>query len=366
MKRSAAIILFSALAPLFTTVTAQQTCNITSPCGEAAPCCSDFGFCSEDFCRGGCNPLKSFAPTSCTPLPMCESKTYTFTDTSRIINATQFDGNVSRYDWTIDNPKLEIPQHIGISQGNLALFLSEANQGTRISTTRYVHYGRVTATMQVGRWDGVITTFIGMSDPHDEIDWEFPGKGGATEGQSNWFWLGVIVPDNGGYHKMTDDFHDYTIDWSPDRLNWEIDGKVVRTLRKADTLNQNDGVYHYPTTPMRVQLSIWPAGIPSSPKGVIEWSGGMINWNDPDYKAAGHFYMQVKKLVVDCNISGNLAPPADALTYVYGANVSGIPSVAYSNESAMSAAPPPTYIFGLRNLAPLMAAAIVALAALVF
>ena len=36
-----------------------------------------------------------------------------------------------------------------------------------------------------------MTAFITMSDIHDEIDWEFPGDQ-VTEGQSNYFWQGVI------------------------------------------------------------------------------------------------------------------------------------------------------------------------------
>ena len=33
--------------------------------------------------------------------------------------------------------------------------------------------------------------------------------------------------------------------------------------------------------------SLWPAGINTSAPGTIEWSGGLINWNDPDYTSAG-------------------------------------------------------------------------------
>ena len=46
-------------------------------------------------------------------------------------------------------------------------------------------------TVKTGRWGGVVTAFITMSDIKDEIDWEFPGAK-TTEGQSNFFWQGVI------------------------------------------------------------------------------------------------------------------------------------------------------------------------------
>lgn len=85
---------------------------------------------------------------------------------------------------------------------------------------------------------------------------------------------------------MTDtyaNYHDYTIDWQPEVLRFLIDDKEVRSIKKADTLK--DGVYQYPTTPARIQLSIWPAGISSMPQGTVQWAGGMINWQDPDYLA---------------------------------------------------------------------------------
>jgi len=67
-----------------------------------------------------------------------------------------------------------------------------------------------------------------------------------------------VLAAQGGKHNMSSDgasnYHDYTIDWQPDRLNWEIDGKVVRTLRREDTIDQNSGIYKYPSTPSRVQF----------------------------------------------------------------------------------------------------------------
>lgn len=47
------------------------------------------------------------------------------------------------------------------------------------------------STVKSGRWGGVVTAFIMMSDIKDEIDWEFPGNH-TTEGQTNYFWQGVI------------------------------------------------------------------------------------------------------------------------------------------------------------------------------
>ena len=51
--------------------------------------------------------------------------------------------------------------------------------------------GRFVYAVKTGRWGGVVTAFITMSDIKDEIDWEFPGNQ-TTEGQSNYFWQGVV------------------------------------------------------------------------------------------------------------------------------------------------------------------------------
>lgn len=82
-----------------------------------------------------------------------------------------------------------------------------------------------------------------------------------------------------------DNYHDFTISWMPDTLTWLVDGKVVRTLSRTSAVQ--NGVSQYPDTPSRVQLSLWPAGINTSAAGTVQWAGGMINWNDPDYVSAG-------------------------------------------------------------------------------
>lgn len=99
------------------------------------------------------------------------------------------------------------------SGGELALLLTENNGGSRISSTRYLHYGTVTArskhprstshrehrsttspflsSVKTGRWGGVVTAFITMSAVRDEIDWEWPGAN-TTQAQTNYFWQGFV------------------------------------------------------------------------------------------------------------------------------------------------------------------------------
>ncbi|THU87755.1 glycoside hydrolase family 16 protein [Dendrothele bispora CBS 962.96] len=308
------------------------TCNSTSPC--------EFGFCGTDnFCLGGCNPLASHDLTSCRPNPICQDATHTFADNSRILsNGTFFDGNATEYDWVVDKGNI---MNTNSSGGELAMLLTETNGGTRLSSTRYIHYGKVTATMKTGKWGGVVTAFITMSDIKDEIDWEFPGAA-TTEGQTNFFWQGVIPQQTHGdtSKDLTDTFqnyHDYTIDWQPDSLTFSIDNNVVRTVKASDF--QSNGANQFPNTPSRIQLSLWPAGIDSMPSGTVEWAGGMINWDDSDYQSAGHFYALVKQITIQCNdqqSANGTTKQSDTTGYVYGSNsTSEQPSVAFTNSSTL-------------------------------
>jgi hypothetical protein len=78
--------------------------------------------------------------------------------------------------------------------------------------------------------------------------------------------------------------------------------------------------------------SIWPAGIESSAPGTVEWAGGMIDWDDPDYVAAGQFYAMVQSVTVLC------APPqqqgVNLTSYVYSSNQTvAEPLISYTNRS---------------------------------
>jgi len=331
---------FLAALPLllaaFSGVAEATACNATSPCPLSAPCCSEYGFCGTgSFCLGGCDPFASNTLDSCRPEPICKDANFTFADQSRILtNGTFFDGNSTEYDWLVDKGNIQN------SNGDLAIILSETNGGTRLSSTRYVHYGTITARLKTGRWAGVVTAFITMSDVKDEIDWEFPGAA-TTTGQSNYFWQGVIPTgkNNGQTHSGLSDtfsnYHDYTIDWQPDALTFSIDGKAVRTVKKTDTINST-GIANYPSTPSRVQLSLWPAGIPGTPQGTVDWAGGMIDWNDPDYVSAGHFYALVHSVAIKCTGTQPVSATSNLTSYVYGGNRSDTaPTIIYSNSSTM-------------------------------
>ena len=112
-------------------------------------------------------------------------------------------------------------------------------------------------------------------------------------------------------------FHTYTIDWQPDQLTWSIDGNNVRTLKKSDTFNKTDNQYHYPQTPARVQLSLWPAGISKNGQGTVTWSGGLINWNTADVQKNGYYYSIFKDVNVQCYDAPSGANVSGKTSYIY-------------------------------------------------
>lgn len=62
----------------------------------------------------------------------------------------------------------------------------------------------------------------------------------------------------------------------------------------------------------------------------------MINWDDPDYKAAGHFYASVNQVTVNCSTAYASSNP-NITSYVYGGsqNQSSTPTITLSNHSTL-------------------------------
>jgi hypothetical protein len=89
----------------------------------------------------------------------------------------------------------------------------------------------------------------------------------------------------------------YAINWTPDAINWIIDGNVVRTLEAASAGNQ------YPQTPMQVRIGTWCGGCSGEPQGTVEWAGGPTTFSGAPY------IMTITSLEIDN------ANPAGSYTY---------------------------------------------------
>ncbi len=97
-----------------------------------------------------------------------------------------------------------------------------------------------------------------------------------------------------------ENYHTYEIDWTPDEINWLVDGQVGRTKKRSDTWNATANQWAFPQTPSRVQLSLWPAGLASNGQGTIDWAGGLVDWDSPDIKANGYYYAAFESVTVSC------------------------------------------------------------------
>lgn len=132
-----------------------------------------------------------------------------------------------------------------------------------------------------------------------------------------------------------DTYHTYEFDWKPDQITWSIDGKVMRTVKKSDTFNSTTNSFHYPQTPSRVQLSLWPAGSPKNGKGTIEWAGGLVNWNSADVQANGYYYAIFKDVNVDCYTPQTGANVTGSKAYIYTSPDGTNSSVAETNDQTI-------------------------------
>lgn len=143
-----------------------------------------------------------------------------------------------------------------------------------IQSEFYLMFGVVEVHMKAASGQGIISSIVLESDDLDEVDWEFMG-GNHTHAETNYFGKGNTTDfTRAVYYPMAtpgpmDAFHNYTVLWTKDVIEWYIDTVKVRTLHYKDAL----GGYNFPQTPMNVRLGIWAGGDPSNNNGTIEWAG---------------------------------------------------------------------------------------------
>ncbi|KAL1887826.1 putative glycosidase CRH2 [Ceratocystis pirilliformis] len=296
----------------------QVECSLETKCPESAPCCSQYGACGTGaFCLGGCDPRMSFSLDSCVPGPVCESKTYKWDDPDRIVSTSKYLGDPSKADWVYQGNPME-------HNGNILLTMPKNSVGTVMATSAYMWYGNVKAKFKTSRGAGVVTAFILMSDVKDEIDYEFIGVDLSTA-QTNYYFQGIPDYNNGGnmsdISNTFDEFHEYEIRWTPDQIDWLVDGRVGRSKKRADTWNATAQQWDFPQTPARVQLSLWPGGLATNGKGTIDWAGGEIDWNGEDIQKHGYYYATFSEVTVEC-YDAPTAPGSNKKTSYYYSDIS--------------------------------------------
>jgi beta-glucanase (GH16 family) len=147
----------------------------------------------------------------------------------------------------------------------------------------YMLFGRFEVVMRAASGKGIISSAILQSEALDEVDWEWKGSNSSI--LTNYFGKGdTSTFDRGEDFDLgfapQDDFHNYTIDWTKDRIEWWVDGKKLRTLTPAQAKSGT----RYPQTPMNIRLGIWAAGdTKNNDVGVVEWAGGETDFNAGPY-----------------------------------------------------------------------------------
>lgn len=213
----------------------------------------------------------------------------------RVVDISDYLGDSSKADWVSQGEPL-------VYNNNVLLTMPKNSVGTVLSSTVYMWYGNVKARFKTSRGAGVITAFILFSDVKDEIDFEFVGTELETA-QTNYYFQGVTDYHNSGNLSTTDTFdnwHTYEVHWTPDKIEWLIDGEVGRTKNKADTWNETSQNFQFPQTPARVQLSLWPGGLASNLQGTIDWAGGEIDWDSSDIQNYGYYFATFSEVDIEC------------------------------------------------------------------
>ncbi|KAF2450791.1 glycoside hydrolase family 16 protein [Karstenula rhodostoma CBS 690.94] len=144
----------------------------------------------------------------------------------------------------------------------------------------YIFFGRVEIVMRAAPGQGIVSSAILQSECLDEIDWEFLGTN-TTHALTNYFGKGNTTDyTRGKDYKMKsapqDDYHNYTIDWTKERVHWYIDDEMVRELKYEEAL----GGKNYPQTPMNVRLGAWSGGdVDNNNQYTVDWAGGPTDFS---------------------------------------------------------------------------------------
>jgi endo-1,3-1,4-beta-glycanase ExoK len=147
---------------------------------------------------------------------------------------------------------------VATTRNDLRLTLSDRGGKVRplgcpeIRTKARLGYGLYEARIRSAAGSGLVTAFFTYVGPptgsaeHDEIDFEFLGKDPHTVNVTQ-FTNGK--PYDGKVIQLDFDasqtFHNYGFEWTPDKIRWYVDGKVVSETPVGDKIPRNPGNLHF-------------------------------------------------------------------------------------------------------------------------
>ena len=168
----------------------------------------------------------------------------------------------------------------------LAFAQNKPYKGAEIFTKQQYRYGKMEVRMRAAKASGIISNFFTYKNGSEkgdtfweEIDIEVFGKNGARSWQSNMVTgqgNGANLQRKEGVHNQNglgDAYHTYTIEWSPNKIVWKVDGRTIRT--------QNGGQASQIKNPASLRFNIWNPNIPSwvGPFNANDLSKYMyVNW----------------------------------------------------------------------------------------
>ena len=160
-------------------------------------------------------------------------------------------------------------RNLKLRDGILQLSLTRSPNPVRqyrcaeIRTHAVLGYGTFEARVRLARGSGLNTamfTYSGrpLTGIHDEIDFEGLGRNPASVQINHWRAgkpASVVNAAVGADGSAT--FHDYAFEWSPNRIRWFIDGRLVHQATRD-----------IPSTPGQLIFSLWSSG-----KSKQDWLG---------------------------------------------------------------------------------------------
>ncbi|CEJ93577.1 hypothetical protein VHEMI09155 [[Torrubiella] hemipterigena] len=254
-----------------------------------------------------CNPAKG---DKCPPKPAVGKNAFTCDFTKgKCGQMKPLEGTSEQY--TADGAKLS---------------LKTDKEGPTLRSNDYIFFGHVDVTMRAAPGSGIVSGMVLQSDDLDEIDFEWIGRDNGHV-QSNWFHFGA-GPDEKYDRGQTDavsdvtgTFHTYSFDWTPERLQWLVDGKPVRTVTVADAKGK------FPTSPCYLRVGVFGAGNKNANPGVREWAG------DVDMSKAP-FDLYIKSVKVIDYAGGSTAAIKDVKSYSYGDSSGSAESIQFHPEGS--------------------------------
>ncbi|KAF2083911.1 glycoside hydrolase family 16 protein [Saccharata proteae CBS 121410] len=161
--------------------------------------------------------------------------------------------------------------------------INERGESPTISSNFYIFFGKVSVIMKSAAGQGIVSSIVLESDDLDEVDFEWIG-GNNTHWETNYFGKGNTTSYDRAVWYPVDDpqgtFHNYTVDWTKEKIDWYADGNLVRTLMYADA----NGGDNFPQTPMAVKIGIWAGGDPdANDYWTVQWAGGETDYKDTPY-----------------------------------------------------------------------------------